>query len=70
MGEFLKEHWSVVAGAPLTFILFAIVIGSTVFAFSRIVLSGALDAARERLESVSKRQRMKSPASKTIETNW
>jgi hypothetical protein len=49
MDEFLKEHWSVVSEAPLTFILFAIVIGPAVFAFSRIVLGGALDASRERL---------------------
>lgn len=50
MGEFLKEHWSVITSSPLTFILFALIVGSGVFAFTKTVLGGALEASRERLE--------------------
>ena len=50
MAEFLKEHWSVITSTPLTFILLALIVGSGVFAFTKTVLGGALEAARERLK--------------------
>jgi len=50
MNDFLNEHWSVITSAPLTFIMFALIVGSGVFAFTKTVLGGALEAARERLE--------------------
>ena len=49
MAEFITKHWNVITSAPLTFVLFAVIIIPSVIAITKSVLGGALDAARERL---------------------
>lgn len=50
LASFLKEHWQVITVAPLTFFLFGVAIVSTTALVTRVLLAGALDAARERLQ--------------------
>jgi hypothetical protein len=51
ISDFLKDNWAVVSAAPLTFILFAIVIASVSVGLTRAVMGGTLEANRERLKA-------------------
>ena len=50
ISDFFKQHWDVIINAPSTFIACVVLTALISVTITRALLSGALDACRERLE--------------------